>query len=297
MFSSNTRPQDNTSPEYDYRQSAMSAGSDYGPDNRDSRYDDVNSEPYDRRDSYQQGQLQPLHHSSGRMEDDRRSDESGSGSNSSGTKVNTPDSRSYAQGSRGYGQGPSSDGSHEQGTGLYDARGYTDQTGYVDQPMYHPSSPSSAQSHGSPAFDSRYRDHSYSGSGVNSARASTIGTDHMPSMPYNSSRTALNNEWRNSGDMDGIAVAPGKEGYGSGRGHARQESYTNEKDGANYAPLPPSSPAMGQSMNEKAGGLGGAKMPDGQRQPEAAVVLARANRLAWIDGLRGLASLIIFTHQ
>ena len=118
----------------------------------------------------------------------------------------------------------------------------------------------------------------------------------MPSMPYNSSRTALNNEWRNSGDMDGIAVAPGKEGYGSGRGHARQESYTNEKDGANYAPIPPSSPAMGVSMNEKAG-LGGAKMPDGQKQPEAAVVLARANRLAWIDGLRGLASLIIFTHH
>jgi len=321
MFSS-SRPQDNQAPvDYDYRQSAMSATSDYGPDNRDSRYDDVASEGYDsRRESYldpSHGHLQPLTHSGGssRMDDDRNSNESGSGSNSSGTKVNTPiESRSpsaYRAGSKPYNhqggarhdgsdmsgqawQGPSSDSSHENaGTGLYQSRGYSDSTGYVDQPMYHPSSPSSAQSHGSPAFDSRYRDNSYSGSGLNSARASTIGTDHIPSMPYNSSRTALNHEWQNSADLDGIAVAPGKDHYGAPR-HDRMDSYGTEKDGpATYVPIPPSSPAMNASMNEKAGGM----KPDGGRQPEPAVVLSRANRLAWIDGLRGLASVVIFTHH
>jgi hypothetical protein len=40
-----------------------------------------------------------------------------------------------------------------------------------------------------------------------------------------------------------------------------------------------------------------APLPDGKKQPEAAIVLSRVNRLAWIDGLRGIASIIIFTHH
>lgn len=83
-------------------------------------------------------------------------------------------------------------------------------------------------------------------------------------------------------------VAPGKEGYG----HSGSQ-YGDEKAGdlaglgvaqgqSPYSALPPASPAAGP--------------PKGVRDaPE--VVINRQNRLDWIDGLRGLASLIIFTHH
>lgn len=81
-------------------------------------------------------------------------------------------------------------------------------------------------------------------------------------------------------------VAPGKEGYG------RADSYAESDDksgivGKSYVPLPPSSPAMG--ITEKPGYTGPPAAP--------AAVVSRANRLDWIDGLRGLASLMIFTHH
>lgn len=113
-------------------------------------------------------------------------------------------------------------------------------------------------------------------------------------LPHNSSRVALNNEWRNSYDQGsdlgrGMAiseVAPGKEGYGRNLYEDEIEKQPLE-GGQKYAPIPPSSPATG--MNEK-------DSYPGPREPPA-VVLSRTNRLEWIDGLRGMASIIIFTHH
>jgi hypothetical protein len=140
----------------------------------------------------------------------------------------------------------------------------------------------------------RYREGSFGQhSGVESGRASTIGTDHSPSgLPNNSSRVALNNEWRNSYDQGDMSrgmtiaeIAPGKEGYG--------------RSGSQYG-------------DEKAGGLAGLGAAEGKSPYSALppptgppkgvrdapeVVINRQNRLDWIDGLRGLASLIIFTHH
>lgn len=160
------------------------------------------------------------------------------------------------------------------------------------QDGFNPSSPS--------AHFGRYREGSFGQqSGIESGRASTIGTDHSPSgLPHNSSRVALNNEWRNSYDQGsdpsrGMAIseiAPGKEGYG----HAEPtyDDIAHEKGliggGQTYAPIPPSSPAVGAL--EKGAYPGGARDP-----PE--VVISRTNRLDWIDGLRGIASVIIFAHH
>ena len=288
-------------------------------DNRESRYDTEYEGGYDsRRESYMDpsASLQPLNTNmahSPRIEDDRKSNDSGSGSNSSGdrTKVGTPLDSQSGHKTRGYPGAHSSEGSVAgYGVALSDSShdnhvpGYAG-AGYADAPMYHPSSPSSAQSHGSPMGYSgnfRYRQGSYAGSGAESARASSIGTDHVANIPYNTSRVALNHEWRSSSDLDSIHVAPGKEMYGSpiDRPDAYDPRFgpglVSEKDGSTYVPIPPSSPAMGQSTNEK-GGVPGTAGPDGSRQPEPAIVLARANRLAWIDGLRGLASIVIFTHH
>lgn len=74
----------------------------------------------------------------------------------------------------------------------------------------------------------------------------------------------------------------------------------NEKlDGKSYHPLPPASPMLNEKRSFEKGGLPGRPPvgPDGRAAPEPAVILSRANRLAWIDGIRGLASLIIFTHH
>lgn len=181
-------------------------------------------------------------------------------------------------------------------------------SGYVDAALYHPSSPSSNGGHGGQY--PRYRQGSFNGSGIESGRASTIGTDHVhgAQLPYNSSRVALNQEWRNSADAgvdsEGIhSIAPGKEGYGR-HDSAYDIGLGDEKmghgTGASYVPLPPSSPALG-NQDEKFAMMNGAGGGDtkgvGTRTPEPAVVLKRENRLAWIDGLRGLASLVIFTHH
>ncbi|GAA5994904.1 uncharacterized protein JCM10292_004422 [Rhodotorula paludigena] len=174
--------------------------------------------------------------------------------------------------------------SHAQ-YGMYGG-GYQDQGG-----MYHPGSPNS--------HFGRYREGSFGQhSGLESGRASTIGTDHMPAhnMPQNSSRVALNSDWRNSYDqgsdmsrnMTIAEIAPGKEGYGRA-----DSSYGDEKKDpalvgggtdSKYAPIPPASPAMGGP-------------PKTNNREAPAVVISRTNRLDWIDGLRGLASIIIFTHH
>jgi hypothetical protein len=166
--------------------------------------------------------------------------------------------------------------------------------GYAEHTQYGNSSPSSPNS-------GRYREGSFGhASGIESGRASTIGTEHG-AIPYNSSRVALNNDWRTSYDqgsdlgrgMSFAEIAPGKEGYGSANSQYGDEIEKQRLDkggnmGQNYAPLPPSSPAIG--MDEKR------PFPGSAREPPA-VVISRTNRLAWIDGLRGIASLIIFTHH
>ncbi|TNY18979.1 family 2 glycosyltransferase [Rhodotorula diobovata] len=162
--------------------------------------------------------------------------------------------------------------------------GYQDQSGG----LYHPNSPGSGFG--------RYREGSFGQhSGLESGRASTIGTDHIPAnnMPQNSSRVALNSDWRNSYDqgsdmsrnMTIAEIAPGKEGYG----HADSSYGDEKKDPAlvggghsSYAPIQPGSPAVNGP-------------PKASQAP--AVVISRTNRLEWIDGVRGLASIIIFTHH
>ncbi|GAA5984015.1 hypothetical protein JCM11641_005568 [Rhodosporidiobolus odoratus] len=161
--------------------------------------------------------------------------------------------------------------------------------GYADNgALYQQGSPSS--------HFGRHREGSF---GVESGRASTIGTDHVPAhnMPQNSSRVALNQDWRNSYDqgsemsrnMTIAEVAPGKEGYGradSSYGDEKKDlALANPNAAASYAPLAPGSPAVG-----------GAPPKVGARDPPA-VVISRTNRLDWIDGLRGIASIIIFTHH
>lgn len=185
---------------------------------------------------------------------------------------------------------PQSESGHAYNDGAYNTR-QNGSTGYVDASLYHPSSPDSRFG--------RYREGSFGhASGLESGRASTIGTDHSPgSIPYNSSRVALNNEWRNSYDQGtdlsrGMAiseVAPGKEGYGP---HESRYEEDSEKlalgDGQKYVPIPPNSPATG--LSDKG------VFSSYPREPPA-VVISRTNRLEWIDGLRGIASIIIFTHH
>lgn len=145
-----------------------------------------------------------------------------------------------------------------------------------------------------PAHFSRVREGSFGHqSGLESGRASTIGTDHMAPnhMPPNSSRVALNSDWRNSYDqgssMTIAEVAPGKEAYGRA-----DSTYDDEKKelgfapagGPAYAPLVPGSPAAPGA-------------PKTATASAPTVVVSRTNRLDWIDGLRGLASIIIFTHH
>ena len=272
--------------------------SDYRPDSeydngaRESRYDDGFSEGFNsnRASLVDQHAAIPMTTSLTLPDDDRISNESGSGGSSTKIGSGSPsDSRtpSAYNSERRYDEagahwtrdaiGPPSDSSHDMNPniGPYSNNSYN-ASGYVDQPLYGPSSPSSGQSHSSMApYNHRYRQSSY----PDSNRASSIGADHMGNgIPYNSSRTALNQDWRSSSDLDAIAVAPGKEMYGSPKDVPFSPTANfNEKDGSTYVPIPPSSPALGSPINEKQGGLTG---PDGQRQPEPAVVLARANRLA-----------------
>lgn len=175
--------------------------------------------------------------------------------------------------------------------GLYASRTANNSTGYVDAPLYHPSSPSSAQSHNTYG---RFRTGSYPG--LESSRTSSIGTHDGANgnIPYNTSRTALNNEWRQSVDTSHEinALNTPNEKY---RDFGTPET---EKDGKSYHPIPPSSPALGAHGEKGAVGAGGVPPVAGDgKKPEAAIVLSRVNRLAWIDGLRGLASLVIFAHH
>lgn len=174
--------------------------------------------------------------------------------------------------------------------GLYASRTANNSTGYVDAALYHPSSPTSAQSHNTYG---RFRTGSYPG--LDSSRTSSIGTHEGANLPYNTSRTALNNEWRQSVDTTNEinSMGPNGEKYRAFDSPDTGSPHPEKAGAQAYVPIPPSSPAMGVSTNEKTAPL----LPDGKRQPEAAVVLSRVNRLAWIDGLRGLASIVIFVHH
>lgn len=209
----------------------------------------------------------------GSSEDDRHS--AGSSSSGDRTKVGTPveprsPSQMYAKASSGASHGlPAGAGSDD----YHNANAY-------------PASPGSSGSHGNMPFGSRHRQDSYADSGF----ASTIGSGHHTPALY-SSRTALN--------ADGLEPLPGKEhmyamgdsaGFDSGELMVLDSSAPHHGLGEkSYVPLPP--PAAFDEKEKRPLG------PDGARAPEPAVVLSRANRLAWIDGLRGLASIIIFTHQ
>jgi hypothetical protein len=132
--------------------------------------------------------------------------------------------------------------------------------------------------------------------GMDSARASTVGTDHAvgASSPWGASgsRVALNSglsdgdQSRRDSLLDSPEISPLTpiNGMPTDRAvyvsiPASEKTLDDEKQDLPQVASPPSPP--------------GATVP----QPEAAIVLARRNRLAWIDGLRGLASLVIFTHH
>lgn len=213
-----------------------------------------------------------------------RSHESGS----SGTKVDQgsssrlprPDTMSsessFDNRASSYNQHPSAQ--------FYNAGQNNSSTGYIDAGLYHPSSPSQSPY-------GRTRAGSFgNGSGLDSARASTVGTDHMAAPGYNGSRVALNNEWRTSTDQTAIAeVAPGKEIYGDAapaKRSAFHDMTMSEKlqDDLKYTPLAIGPGAHGEKKAPPPGG-------------EKVIVAQRTNRLEWIDGLRGIASIIIFTHH
>ncbi|PLW11866.1 hypothetical protein PCASD_21714 [Puccinia coronata f. sp. avenae] len=140
-----------------------------------------------------------------------------------------------------------------------------------------PFSPSPSPVHG------RYRQGSYPNDGFESARASTIGTDSFNPSPYNSSHTALNHEWRHS-DMASQDGTTFDEKYAP-----KHISDDLKSGGPTYVPLPPSSPAIEEKSPTPAPTEGIISPPP--------VVVSRQNRLEWIDGIRGLASLVIFTHH
>ncbi|PLW34692.1 hypothetical protein PCANC_12257 [Puccinia coronata f. sp. avenae] len=160
--------------------------------------------------------------------------------------------------------------------------GYDIYTGRNPQQVGHvpggdPFSPSPSPVHG------RYRQGSYTNDGLESARASTIGTDSFNPSPYNSSHTALNHEWRHS-DMASQDGTTFDEKYAP-----KHISDDLKSGGPTYVPLPPSSPAIEEKSPTPAPTEGIISPPP--------VVVSRQNRLEWIDGIRGLASLVIFTHH
>jgi hypothetical protein len=132
---------------------------------------------------------------------------------------------------------------------------------------------------------------------LTSGGASTVG-DHQPH--YSSSRTALNNDWRTSTDAGSEIrsytvdeIAPGKEQYG------RADQYTLESEKGmlqqDYSVIPPDSPSI---LKKERFGLDDIKaIPYDALTTPPTVIINRVNRLAWVDGLRGIASVIIFTHH
>lgn len=152
--------------------------------------------------------------------------------------------------------------------------------------------PADTFSPSSPAYG-RYRQGPYAGDGLESGRASTIGTDagFVPGLPYNSSRTALNHEWRTSdtGSHDGVNYPDEK--YAQGSYPSKELAEDLQGPRPTYVPIPPSSPAMDEKKSPPP-----AAPTEGVISPPA-VVVSRQNRLEWIDGIRGLASLVIFTHH
>ncbi|KEI41382.1 glycosyltransferase family 2 protein [Mixia osmundae IAM 14324] len=281
------------SPHHSHQNSSVSSVS--GVDDEDAPYHPsaLAQQPYHSLSTYQQTSrpgTPGLDASPDRRDTDRTSNGS---SNSSGehTKV---DSRSPSEQNL---RDPhrESDASHYDNEGMYNQRS-NDSTAYIGSPVYPPGSPTSGQSHNGmfgQVYGSRYRQGSYT---TDSARASTILNDQIQTIPYNnSSRVALNSEWRSSvgSDLGGhhkdALYGTGKEGFDSGE-MAILDPDTKEKSGgkgSTYVSLPPGSP----TMNEKGG------FPASPTKAEPAIVLSRVNRLAWIDGLRGLASIVIFTHH
>lgn len=159
------------------------------------------------------------------------------------------------------------------------------------QNLHHQSTPDSL----SPSFPAygRYRQGAYGNDGLESGRASTVGTDtgFHAGMPHNSSRTALNREWRNSeqGSQDGVMFADEKYEITNYPTKDIAEDL-NGSGGPTYIPIPPSSPAEDEKKVDR-------PTPDDRPTRPPPVVVNRQNRLDWIDGIRGLASLVIFTHH
>ncbi|KAA1096243.1 hypothetical protein PGT21_010028 [Puccinia graminis f. sp. tritici] len=153
------------------------------------------------------------------------------------------------------------------------------------QPAY---VPGDAFSPSSPAYG-RYRQGPYATDGLESGRASTIGTDSFNPGPFNSSRTALNHDWRNSDLASQDGTTFGDEKYAPGSYPTKDISDDLKGAGPTYVPIPPSSPAIEEKRAPPAPAEGIISPPP--------VVVSRQNRLEWIDGIRGLASLVIFTHH
>ncbi|MBW0505521.1 hypothetical protein O181_045236 [Austropuccinia psidii MF-1] len=165
---------------------------------------------------------------------------------------------------------------------VYNNRTTPHQTNYIHSDSVLASSPSYG----------RYRQGSYPADGLESGRASTIGTDigFNPNLPYNSSRTALNHEWRHSdqGSHDGTNYVDEK--YSGVHYPSKDISEDLIKPGPTYVPIPPSSPAIDEKKSPPPASSEGILTPP-------PVIVSRQNRLEWIDGIRGLASLVIFTHH
>ncbi|KAA1096238.1 hypothetical protein PGT21_009736 [Puccinia graminis f. sp. tritici] len=178
----------------------------------------------------------------------------------------------------------------DNGYGQYhrEPDGYDGTNNRTNHPKGHPSAESLSPS--SPAYG-RYRQGTYAVDGLESGRASTIGTDagYNGGIPYDSSRTALNHEWRNSelASQDGVTFADEK--YGTGNYPTKDISEDLTGSGPTYIPIPPSSPAEDEKKASRISTDGVVRAPP--------VVVSRQNRLEWIDGIRGLASLVIFTHH
>lgn len=150
-------------------------------------------------------------------------------------------------------------------------------------------------------FDGRNRSESFSqqsSSGLTSGGASTI-VGHETNRHFNSSRIALNNDWRISSESRGeigttlYQVSTGNERYG----RADQYLFEYEKGLSpqqDYSIIPPSSPVVREEKKPKFD----ATYPviDDATTPSA-IIIKPTNRLEWIDGLRGIASIIIFTHH
>ncbi|POV95141.1 hypothetical protein PSHT_15831 [Puccinia striiformis] len=211
--------------------------------------------------------------------DDQHSNESLSSGDRTKIDTRSPGSHQAIPSAGKHGSADGAYNHHNRQSDGYDAYNGRNpqQPGYVAGDAFSPSSPAYG----------RYRPGAYATDGLESGRASTIGTDSFNPGPYNSSRTALNHDWRHSdlGSQDGTTF--GDEKYAPGSYPTKDIS--DDLKGPTYVPIPPSSPAIEEKRAPPPPAEGIISPPP--------VVVSRQNRLEWIDGIRGLASLVIFTHH